>query len=199
MINKNIIKLSGRIVSEVVYSHSVFDEDFYTCVIEIPRLSDAKDLINLTFPKRMTEIIRQNEFYTITGQLRSYNKFYENKTSLILTVFVKTAVICNVCTCENEIELTGYVCKEPIYRKTPYNRQICDLLVAVNRGFNKSDYIPCIAWGSSAFFSSTLKVGSHIKIVGRLQSREYDKVLDTGEVVKKTAFEVSIKCIEVLD
>lgn len=197
MINNNEITLSGRCIREIEYSHTVQGNAFYSTALEIKRLSDRSDILNLTVPYSLKDSFKIGGFYSIKGQLRTYNKYRENKNRLVLTVFVKEADTCNVSVCKNEIRLNGYICKEPIYRTTPFGRQICDILLAVNRSFNKSDYIPCIAWGSNAFFTSGLKVGTNVEIIGRLQSREYDKVTDGGEVVQKTAYEVSIASVEV--
>jgi len=197
MISNNEITISGRCISEMEYSHSVKGEDFYKSVMEIKRLSDKTDILNLTVPGKLKDCIKIGGCYTVNGQLRNYNRFYENRTSLILTVFVKEAKPCHVTVCQNEIRLNGFICKEPVYRTTPFSRQICDILLAVNRGFNKSDYIPCIAWGSNAFFASGLTIGTNVVIVGRLQSRDYEKIKEDGQIEKRTAYEVSVSSIEV--
>lgn len=197
MINNNEIVLSGTCLKEPEYSHSVKGEDFYSTVMEIKRLSDKSDVLNLTLPKGLFGKIKPGGHYRIKGQLRTYNRFCNNRTMLVLTVFVKDAEVCHTAVYQNEIVLNGYICKSPIYRTTPFNRQICDILLAVNRGFNKSDYIPCIAWGSNAFFAAGLKVGANIAVKGRLQSREYEKQLEDGKVEKRTAYEVSVASIMV--
>lgn len=197
MINNNEIILSGRIIGDIEFSHSVKTEEFYKTKIEIKRLSDRVDVLNLTLPAAMRKDISKNMYYTVKGQLRTYNKFFEDKMCLVLTVFVKEVTPCHVAVCQNEIALNGFICKEPVYRITPFKRQICDILLAVNRGFNKSDYIPCIAWGSNAFFASGLVVGTNVVIKGRLQSREYEKLCEDGQTMKKMAYEVSVSTIEV--
>lgn len=196
--NQNHIILSGKLIGPITFSHSVFGEDFFRAYMEISRLSDYVDTLPVTLPRRLLAQVKENQYYAVTGQLRSYNRYHEKGTSLILTVFVKTIEPSHVCRCQNEIHLTGYLCKPPIYRTTPFNRQICDLLLAVNRMYSKSDYIPCIAWGSSAFFSSGLQVGALIRIQGRMQSRIYEKALEDGRRVEKTAYEVSVQKIECL-
>lgn len=197
MISNNEITLSGRCIRDMEYSHSVKGEDFFKSAMEIKRLSDKVDILNLTVPMKFCDFIKPGGYYTVKGQLRTYNRFFENRTCLVLTVFVKEVKECHVTVCQNDIKLNGFICKAPVYRTTPFNRQICDILLAVNRGFNKSDYIPCIAWGSNAFFSSGLTVGTNVIIKGRLQSRDYEKVKEDGETERKTAYEVSVSSIEV--
>ena len=197
MISNNEITLSGKCIQDMEYSHSVKTEDFFKSSMEIKRLSDKVDVLNLTVPENLCGQMTPGGYYTVKGQLRTYNRFFENKTCLVLTVFVKEVEPCHVTVCQNDIMLNGFICKPPVYRTTPFNRQICDILLAVNRGFNKSDYIPCISWGSNAFFTSGLAVGTNVVIKGRLQSREYDKVGEDGQVQRKTAYEVSVASIEV--
>lgn len=197
MISNNEILLSGMIVGDMEYSHSVKTDDFYKTTMEVKRLSDRSDFLNLTVPAYMCDELEKNCYYTVRGQLRTYNRFSGDKMCLVLTVFIKDIEPCHASVSRNEITLNGFICKEPIYRTTPFKRQICDVLLAVNRGFNKSDYVPCIAWGSNAFFASSLPVGTNIVICGRLQSREYEKQANNGEPIKKTAYEVSVTTIEV--
>ncbi len=196
----NIITLTGSIENEPVYSHSVLEEDFYTFILRVPRLSETDDLLPITVSKTLCdeEHLEMGQSVHICGQLRSYNKYTAGGTRLILTVFAK-----EICPAEqkhtenpNEIFLNGFVCKTPIYRKTPFGREITDLIIAVNRAFNRSDYIPAIAWGKNALYSETLEVGSNVMIWGRLQSRNYNKRLPEGEVEVRTAYELSITKIE---
>lgn len=191
----NKVYLQGIVDSEPEYNHSVKDEDFYSFDLRVPRLSGQNDIIPITISKR------QLDFYNITkgnnlalkGQFRSFNKLENEKRRLILSVFVKE--VCNWdenANC-NVVELDGYICKPVIYRTTPFSREICDVLLAVNRNFNKSDYIPCIAWGSNAQMVSRLEVPTRLKITGRIQSREYNKRVEGLEVpITKVAYEVSI-------
>ena len=183
----NKIYLEGKIVSKLEFSHEMYGEGFYTFFMEVTRLSDSVDLLNITVSERII----------VLGQLRSYNKFVDGSNKLILTVFARNIEPCiEKSKNPNEIFLDGYICKEPVYRKTPFGREIADVLLAVNRAYNKSDYIPTIAWGRNSRFCQTLEVGDNIRVWGRLQSREYQKKISETEVVKKIAYEVSISKME---
>ncbi|MCL2753227.1 MAG: single-stranded DNA-binding protein [Defluviitaleaceae bacterium] len=198
----NKIFLSGEIASEYAFSHDVFGEGFYNFDILVPRLSDAHDLLPVTISERIIEGNRftSGENIDIIGQIRSYNNYIEaeNRNRLVLTVFAKDYNFAgdgsNIN--PNDVFLDGYICKPPIYRTTPFGREICDLLLAVNRSYNKSDYIPCITWGRNARFGAKLAVGDNIKIWGRMQSRIYQKKQEDGSVIDKTAYEVSVSRIE---
>lgn len=192
----NVVHLSGQIESELEFSHEIMDEKFYDFTIAVQRLSGQKDFVPVTVSER---IIGENNFEIgnligLIGQFRSYNKIVENHSKLVLKVFVR-----ELCDYDeqlpNSIEIEGYVCKPPIYRTTPFKREICDLLVAVNRAYNKSDYIPAIAWGRNARFASTFSVGDKVRLVGRIQSRPYQKQLESGEVEERVAYEVSVSAL----
>lgn len=192
----NVAHLSGQIASELEFSHEIMDEKFYDFTIAVQRLSGQKDFVPVTVSER---IIGENNFEIgnligLIGQFRSYNKIVENHSKLVLKVFVR-----ELCDYDeqlpNSIEIEGYVCKPPIYRTTPFKREICDLLVAVNRAYNKSDYIPAIAWGRNARFASTFSVGDKVRLVGRIQSRPYQKQLESGEVEERVAYEVSVSAL----
>ncbi|GIM28672.1 single-stranded DNA-binding protein [Clostridium polyendosporum] len=195
----NKIYLEGTVASKLEYSHEMYGEGFYTFCLEVMRLSDSKDILNVTISERLisgmdlsigTEIV-------VDGQLRSYNKFVDGANKLILTVFARNIEYCTERSKNpNEIFLDGYICKEPVYRTTPFGREIADVLLAVNRAYNKSDYIPTIAWGRNSRFCQTLSVGDNIRIWGRLQSREYQKKVSDVEVIRKIAYEVSISKME---
>lgn len=195
----NKIYLEGTVASKLEFSHEMYGEGFYTFMLEVMRLSDTKDLLNITVSERIitnmnleigTDII-------IDGQLRSYNKFVDGTNRLILTVFARNIEPClERSKNPNEIFLDGYICKEPVYRTTPFGREIADVLLAVNRAYNKSDYIPTIAWGRNSRFCQTLEVGDNIRIWGRLQSREYQKKVTDTESIRKVAYEVSISKME---
>ncbi len=192
----NRAMLSGRIVDDLIYSHEVMGEGFYETKIEVKRLSEQVDVLPVTISERL---MNDNEIeygceVCFSGQFRSYNISDEGKSRLVLSFFVREVL---PVTDENPnvIEINGYVCKEPVYRTTPFNREICDMLIAVNRAYNKSDYIPCIAWGRNARFAKNLEVGSRVTINGRIQSRIYQKQTDDGEFVQKTAYEVSVSRI----
>ena len=195
----NKIYLEGKVVSELEYSHEMYGEGFYTFGLEVQRLSDSVDLLNVTVSERLIAgfDISIGKEVIVEGQLRSYNKFLEGSNKLILTVFARNIEPCiEKSKNPNEIFLDGYICKEPVYRTTPFGREIADVLLAVNRAYNKSDYIPTIAWGRNSRFCKTLEVGDNIKVWGRLQSREYQKKISDTEVVKKVAYEVSISKME---
>lgn len=191
--NNNRVYLRGKIIGELAFSHEVFDEKFYEFNLVVPRLSESFDTIPVTISEKLVDKrIKNGNEITIEGQFRSYNKQVEGKSKLVLTVFVRD-IVENDETCNpNTIELNGYVCKEPVFRTTPFKREICDILVAVNRAYNKSDYIPCIAWGRNARYVRDIKVGEAVSLVGRIQSREYQKRLSDDEVLTKTAYEISI-------
>ena len=195
----NKVFLTGEIISEPVYSHEMFGEDFYEMNFAIKRLSEQVDVLPLTVSERLiTErSLKAGDKISLSGQFRSYNKIIDGKSKLMLTVFVREILDYDEEINPNSIELIGFICKPTIYRTTPFNREICDMLVAVNRAYNKSDYIPCIAWGRNARFVKYLTVGEQVAVFGRIQSREYQKKISETEVVTKTAFEVSVSRIMV--
>ena len=198
----NVVNLRGELDNKLEFSHEIFGEKFYNMKIKINRLSDSFDILPMTVSERLLQDIdldKQN-LVNVVGQLRSYNKTLNNKNRLVLTVFVREIKSIDEENKDpNSIFLDGYVCKEPVYRKTPLGREITDLLVAINRPYNKSDYIPSIVWGRNAKFAKSLKVGDRIQLWGRVQSREYEKKIDENNVVKKMAYEVSISKIKKLD
>jgi single-stranded DNA-binding protein len=195
----NKIYLEGKIASELKFSHEMYGEGFYVFDFEVWRLSETTDILTITISERLIsgiDIKIGNEFI-IEGQLRSYNKFIDGSNRLILTVFARDIKVCEERSKNpNQIFLDGFICKSPIYRTTPFGREIADMLLAVNRLYNKSDYIPTIAWGRNSRFCKSLEVGDNIRIWGRLQSREYQKKLSEDEVIKKIAYEVSISKME---
>jgi len=195
----NKIYLEGKVTSGLEFSHEMYGEGFYTFDLDVMRLSDSVDTLNITVSERLLSDIKLEEGIDVIveGQLRSYNKFLDGSNKLILTVFARNIEPClERSKNPNEIFLDGYICKEPIYRTTPFGREIADVLLAVNRAYNKSDYIPTIAWGRNSRFCQTLSVGDNIKVWGRLQSREYQKKVSDSEVVRKIAYEVSISKME---
>lgn len=193
--NNNKAHLQGKIVSLPRFSHNVYDENFYEIDLEVSRLSDSVDVIPiLVSEKLMSEYsFDVDKEISINGQFRSYNKQVNGKSKLVLTVFVRE-ILENLDSKQNTnvIELVGFICKEPVFRTTPFKREICDVLLAVNRAYNKSDYLPCIAWGRNARYTKGLNVGDRVRIVGRIQSREYDKKREDGVTEKKVAYEISI-------
>jgi single-stranded DNA-binding protein len=202
IIENNLVTISGKVVSDIEFSHEVYGEGFYKFYLEVPRLSDSSDCIPVTISERLITAQKPEIglFVEVEGQFRSYNSYNTQGNKLVLTVFAREINFLQDGNCiknPNQIFLDGYICKKPIYRTTPFGREITDMLLAVNRPYNKSDYIPCIAWGRNARYSEGLNVGDNCKIWGRVQSREYQKKLPTGEVVKKVAYEVSISKMEV--
>ncbi|ADL51721.1 single-stranded DNA-binding protein [Clostridium cellulovorans] len=195
----NKLYLEGTITSELVYSHVMYGEGFYTFMLDVPRLSDAKDALAVTVSERLLtglDLSIGNDI-TVEGQLRSYNKFIDGSNRLVLTVFARKIEPClEKSKNPNIIYLDGFICKRPVYRTTPFGREIADMLLAVNRAYNKSDYIPTIAWGRNSRFCQSLEVGDNIRVWGRIQSREYQKKVSDEEVIKKVAYEVSISKME---
>lgn len=201
VMENNKVIVAGRVDSPLTFSHRVYGEGFYTFMLAIPRLSNYVDVLPVTISERLIgewDIVEGVEV-VVEGQLRSYNKLIDGKNRLVLTIFareiyLKEEEIKN----PNLIFLNGFICKKPIYRTTPLNREIADILLAVNRAYNKSDYIPAIAWGRNARYCEKLEVGDNIKIWGRIQSRPYQKKMPDGEVLDKVAYEVSISKLEVV-
>lgn len=190
----NKVYLMGEIVSEAVFSHEVYGEGFYELFVKVMRLSGQADIIPVTISERLIQgnDLKVGSEICALGQFRSYNKLENGKSRLMLTVFVREIVAEPPTKNPNSIVLSGYICKPPVYRTTPFNREIADLLIAVNRAYNKSDYIPCIAWGRNARFVQNLKVGDRVALSGRIQSRGYQKKLNETESVSMTAYEVSV-------
>ena len=204
IIENNQVSVMGRIVTGFTFSHQVFGEGFYMMDILVKRLSDSEDRIPVMVSERLIDITQDyvGEYIEIHGQFRSYNRHEERKNRLVLSVFareVKFIEEMEESSKTNQIYLDGYICKEPVYRKTPLGREIADLLLAVNRPYGKSDYIPCICWGRNARYAEHFKVGERCAIWGRIQSREYMKKLDEENVEKRVAFEVSVSKLELLE
>ena len=199
--NKAIIV--GTIEDEFTLSHEIYGEKFYTFTLKIPRLSGAYDNIRVMISERLiiNGIFCVGDKVEITGQFRSYNCNEPDGNRLILTVFARDIAPSSDYGNKNpnQLYLNGFICKAPVYRTTPFGREITDLLLAVNRSYNKSDYIPIIAWGRNARFAKELQVGDNVKIRGRIQSREYQKKLPSEEVITKTAYEVSVNRMELVD
>ena len=200
-LSNNQAVVAGEIISEFTFSHEILGEGFYMVDLLVNRLSDATDVIPLMVSDRLIDVEQSHvgEKIEAKGQFRSYNRHDEKKNKLVLSVFAREVNICQEEDSDvkpNHIYLDGYICKEPVYRKTPLGREIADLLVAVNRSYGKSDYIPCICWGRNARFASTFEVGTHVQIWGRIQSREYVKKLSETEVEQRIAYEVAVSKIE---
>lgn len=201
MIENNKVSVIGEVVSEFTFSHEVFGEGFYLVSLAVSRLSDQVDVIPLMVSERLLDVKQDYRGQTVEaiGQFRSYNCHEGVKNRLVLSVFVRELNFLEEftdCTKTNQIYLDGYICKEAIYRKTPLGREIADLLLAVNRPYGKSDYIPCIAWGRNARYASGFAVGSRVRVWGRVQSREYTKKLSETQCEKRVAYEVSVSKLE---
>ncbi|MCI9139158.1 MAG: single-stranded DNA-binding protein [Lachnospiraceae bacterium] len=204
VIENNQVSIIGTIVGAFSFSHEVFGEGFYIVDVEVARLSDSADIIPLMVSERLMDVKQNYEGRTIlvTGQFRSYNRHEEKKNRLVLSVFVREIEYIEEVTDAqktNQIFLDGYICKTPVYRKTPLGREIADLLLAVNRPYGKSDYIPCICWGRNARFASTFEVGGRTQIWGRIQSREYMKKIGEEQMEKRIAYEVSVSKLEYIE
>ena len=201
----NYLVLVGEITSEKKFSHEIYGESFYTFNLNVPRLSEVEDVIPITISERLISNfdVSVGRKIIVEGQFRSYNSYENERSRLVLTVFAKDIMEYNDDEqgerVSNEVTLTGYVCKKPIYRKTPFGREISDLLLAVNRAYNKSDYIPCIAWGRNARFCENMEVGTEIKVTGRVQSRIYEKKLEDGTIEPRVAYEVSVANLELVN
>lgn len=194
----------GEIASPFIFSHEVYGEGFYMVDVQVKRLSNSEDRIPLMVSERLIDVSQDyiGEFIMVSGQFRSYNRHDEQKNRLVLSVFVREVEFIEEeldGAKTNNIFLDGYICKLPVYRKTPLGREIADLLLAVNRPYGKSDYIPCICWGRNARFASTFEVGEHVQIIGRIQSREYIKKLTDTDTEKRVAYEVSVSKLECLE
>lgn len=196
----NEARLIGIVSDHLEYSHQVHGENFYKVKVSSFRISENKDEIIVTVSERLIADmdLEIGTKVLVRGQFRSYNNYSGEGSKLILTLFAREFSYTDE-DCENEIYLNGYICKPAIFRTTPFGREIADILLAVNRAYGKSDYIPCIAWGRNASFSETLPVGTNIKIWGRMQSRNYQKKIDEETVIEKTAYEVSISKLEIVD
>jgi len=201
LLQNNNVDLWGKVASNPVYSHTVIDEKFYEFNLEVPRLSESSDIIPITISEKLFsfDTLKENNIIALNGQFRSYNKLVDGKSKLMLTVFVRELVEVDTNKNPNIITLKGYLCKEPIFRTTPFKREITDILLAVNRAYNKSDYIPCIAWGRNARFVKDMPVGTKLELEGRIQSRVYQKKVGEEEYINKTAYEISISKINVIE
>jgi len=209
-LENNHLVLVGKVTSDKRFSHEIYGEKFYIFDLAVPRLSGNADIIPITVSERLLSMndLQIDSKVTVEGQFRSYNSYENERNRLVLTVFAKDIkfvdnqeeeIEVSKEVVSNEVILNGYICKKPIYRQTPFGREISDLLLAVNRAYNKSDYIPCIAWGRNARFCENIPVGTEVKIVGRVQSRTYEKKYEDGTIETKVAYEVSVSSLEVVD
>ena len=211
-LENNYLTLVGKVTGEKRFSHEIYGESFYVFDLSVARLSGNADIIPVTVSERLIKdgMLKEGNNLLVKGQFRSYNSYENERNRLILTVFAKDVIeveeneeeeneMAKKDMITNEVVLVGYICKKPIYRQTPFGREISDILLAVNRAYNKSDYIPCIAWGRNARFCQDLEVGTQVKIVGRVQSRTYEKKFEDGTVEQRVAYEVSVGSLEVID
>ena len=206
-LENNQLVLIGKVASEKRYSHEIYGEKFYIFNLEVVRLSSTVDIIPITVSERLLTSINleMGTALKVEGQFRSYNNYENERNRLILTVFAKEIIMVDMDSEENkeqvsnEVKLVGYICKKPIYRQTPFGREIADILLAVNRAYNKSDYIPCIAWGRNARFCENMEVGTEVRLTGRVQSRMYEKKHEDGSVEERVAYEVSIASLEIVE
>lgn len=204
VIENNQVVIMGEIVGDFSFSHEIFGEGFYMVDVSVERLSDSVDIIPLMVSERLLDVNADYKgmYIVVNGQFRSYNRHEERKNKLVLSVFAREIEFVDELgenTKSNQIYLDGYICKEPIYRKTPLGREIADLLLAVNRPYGKSDYIPCICWGRNARFASGFEVGARCAVWGRIQSREYMKKLSEEQLEKRVAYEVSVSKLELIE
>lgn len=212
-LENNYLTLVGKVTGEKRFSHEIYGERFYIFDLSIARLSGNADIIPVTVSERLItdNMLQEGKKLMVKGQFRSYNSYENEKNKLILTVFAKDVIeveekeesdeeneMVAKDTVTNEVVLIGFVCKKPIYRQTPFGREIADLLLAVNRAYNKSDYIPTIAWGRNARFCQNIEVGTQVKVVGRVQSRQYEKKFEDGTSEIRVAYEVSVGSLEVI-
>ena len=204
VIENNQVVIMGEIVSDFAFSHEIFGEGFYMVDVRVERLSDSIDIIPLMVSERLLDVNGDYKgmYIVVNGQFRSYNRHEERKNKLVLSVFAREIDFVDEIgenTKSNQIYLDGYICKEPVYRKTPLGREIADLLLAVNRPYGKSDYIPCICWGRNARFASNFEVGARCAVWGRIQSREYMKKISDEQLEKRVAYEVSVSKMELIE
>ena len=204
VIENNQVTVMGEILGDFCFSHEIFGEGFYLVDMGVKRLSESYDVIPLMVSERLIDVNGDYKgmYVCVNGQFRSYNRHEEKKNRLVLSVFAREIDFIEELeesSKTNQIYLDGYICKEPIYRKTPLGREIADVLLAVNRPYGKSDYIPCICWGRNARYANNFKVGERCAVWGRIQSREYMKKLSESEVEKRVAFEVSVSKLELLE
>ena len=204
VMENNQVVVMGEIVSGFSYSHEIFGEGFYMVDVQVARLSDSLDIIPVMVSERLVDVTEDYRgcAVVITGQFRSYNRHEEKKNKLVLSVFAREIDFVDEIqesAKTNQIFLDGYICKEPVYRKTPLGREIADLLLAVNRPYGKSDYIPCICWGRNARYAAGFSVGDRCLVWGRIQSREYMKKLSEEDLEKRVAYEVSVSKLDVPD
>lgn len=208
----NAQMLRGRITSDLEYSHINYGEKFYKTYLSVARLSGVEDIIPLIISERFIATafpdIKAGSYVDVSGQIRTYNDKSNGRMHLHIYVFVTGGSMISEEECEerftidgevyscDSISISGYICKPAVYRQTPSGREIADLIIAVNRKYGRSDYIPCIAWGRNAGYVAQLPVGTAISIKGRFQSRQYTKAISESESESRVAYEISISTID---
>ena len=195
LLDENRVELTGKVISEPEFSHKTYGESFYIITLGITRKSGYEDCVKLMVSERLlcSDRIGQGEMAVVHGQIRTYNQQVDGHNHLLIVVFVKTMErVSDMAEMENRVFLEGFICKETVRRCSPLGRELCDMMLAVNRMYNKSDYVPCISWGRNAVYGGELQVGDKICLEGRLQSRQYRKYDKNGNAVEKTAYEVSV-------
>lgn len=197
----NRVEVAGKIISDLEFNHEMYGEKFYSAMLFTERTSGNADMIPLLVSEQLFTSNLNGKYVSVNGEIRSYNNHREGKNSLQLNVFVQEMQILDgeFADFANEMELTGYICKPPTHRKTPLGREIADILLAVNRPYGRSDYIPCICWGRNAVYASNLAIGTRIRIQGRIQSREYQKKISETDFETRTAYEVSASKVEIVE
>lgn len=204
ILEQNVAKIIGRVSTEPVLSHTVYGENFYTFDVEVNRLSAADDIVPVLISEKLMKDVTLGAYVSVDGQIRTHNRMIDNSRKLIIYIFtiditlLSEEAYATAKTTNNEITIEGFICKKPVYRKTPFGREIADLLVAVNRSYRKSDYIPCIAWGRNAKYAGNFEVGQKVQITARFQSRLYQKKQENGELEDKLAYELSVLNVKAL-
>ena len=188
---ENRIVLRGQAAGVPVRSHQNHGVEYYVAPLRVPRLSGVDDVLNIVTVDPDQAVWTVGNWVSVQGEVRSYNNRSGQGSKLVITVLVRSAQPAPEETGENRLVLAGALCRRPTARRTPLGREICDLLLAVNRPYGRADYLPCIAWGSLAAHCAGLDVGDRLRLEGRLQSRQYHKLID-GEQVERTAFEISV-------
>ena len=193
----NFARLCGTLAGPVVLSHQNRQERFFRFPLRTERLSGTEDVINVLARERLLQAdLQSSERIEVTGEIRTFNNPTGEGAKLVISLFSRTLSLSHADTDENLVLLTGTICKPPVLRRTPLGREICDLMLAVNRHYGRSDYIPCLVWGEQAHAAAEWSVGTVVSLAGRFQSRNYHKTLPDGTVTERTAFEISVAEID---
>lgn len=195
----NYITIRGSLLELPVFSHENHGRRFYRFTLEVARLSGTLDLLPVIAEEQLISALDPcgGEMLTVTGQIRSHNRRTETSRQLLIFIFA-TGIVAEDGESINDVILEGLLCREPTYRRTPLGREICDVMLAVPRAFRRADYLPCILWGRTAQEIARCHTRDRIRICGRLQSRVYTKLTESGSV-ERTAYEVSALSAEILE